>query len=336
MTQMSAAENKFFESRGTEVDASLTAGNDSTPSEPSPVAAPPSAPAPASSTQSASTPDGTPAAAPPVAQPAAQPPQGQQPDSRQVPIEALHAERRQRQQMEQQFQQLQRQFTEMQQFLQQAAQPQDERPDEQADPMGALAWDNRQLRAQMEQMNQRFGQEEQRQQQRQQAQRLTQHLTSSERQFAQTQPDYFQAADFAIRREDLRLSAFYPDPAVRQQIMRQEIANVVANAIQSGVNPAQLIYQHALNLGYTRAAAPGVPTGPAIAGGGAPAGAPVAPAALPPTVPEAVATIQRGLQQQTRSGSGGSTPPSELTPEMLLAMNGEEFNKNWNKAFGKR
>lgn len=314
MTELSAAESKFFESRGTDVDASLTT-SEPAPSEPSPApasvpASQPAAPAPA---------------APPATAPAAAPPDPNQTPQGFVRQEALHAERQRRQAMEQEFRQLQQQFQQVQQYLQQVSQPQDERPDPQVDALGAIEWDNRQLRSQIQQLSEWRTQQEQGQQRQTQVQRLTQHLTQSEQQFAQTTPDYFQAADYAIKREDLRLQAFYPDPAVRANILRQEIANVVAQSIQSGVNPAQLIYQHAANLGYTRAAAPAP----------APGAAPAAPPAAPQTVPEVVSTIQRGLQQQSK-GSGGSTPPSEMTPEMLLAMNGEEFQKNWDKAFKKR
>lgn len=314
MTELSAAENKFFESRGAEVDASLTTA-DPAPSEPAKLPEVPES-------QRAAVPPPVAAAAAPAAAPPADPNQTPQGFVRQ---EALHAERQRRQQTEQEFRQLKEQFQQIQQYLTQAAQPADERPDPQVDPIAAVEWDNRQLRAQIEQLSQWRQQQEQGQQRQTQAQRLTQHLTQSEQQFVTTQPDYFQATEFAIKQEDRRLRAFYPDPAVRKQVLGQEIASVVAQALQSGSNPAQILYQHAIDMGYTRAAPAGAPQA-------APGGAPPAPA---PTVPEVVSTIQRGLQQQSK-GSGGSTPASEMTPEMLLAMNGEEFTKNWDKAFKKR
>lgn len=313
---LNEAETKFFSSRGQEVDTSLS---------PEPTAEPTSQPV---ETPAVATPP-----APVVKAPETPAPQATEPaktPEKHVPIEALHAERRQRQQIEQQFQTLQQQWKDLQEAITQAGQPQEQRPDPEQDPYGALEYDNRQLRQQIEQIDQWRGKQQQTEQQRTQIARLTQHLTSSEQQFATTQKDYFQAADFAIKREDLRLQAFYPDPQQRQNILRQEIANVVAQAIQAGASPAQIIYQHAKNLGYT-GPAPAATSGT----GGIPA--PAAPAVPAPPVSEVVQKIEKGLKQQSNLSAGGSTPPSEMTPEMLAGISDpDEFNKQWNKAFKRR
>lgn len=310
---LSEAETKFFSTRGQEVDASLSSA--------------PEAPAESGDAPAPVTPPTAPAeTAPKVAEvppPAAEPPKPE----KQVPIEALHAERRQRQQIEQQFQSLQQQWKDLQDAIKQAGEPQEQRPDPQQDPYGALEYDNRKMREQIEQFGQWRDQQQQTQQQQTQLVQLAQHLTSSEQQFAATQKDYFQAANFAIQREDTRLQAFYPDPKVRASILRQEIANVVAQSIQQGTNPAQIIYEHAKNLGYT---------GPAPAN---PGGSPATPALVAPAPPvsDVVQKIEKGLKQQTNLSAGGSTPPTEMTPEMLAGISDpDEFNKQWTKAFKRR
>ena len=91
---------------------------------------------------------------------------------------------------------------------------------------------------------------------------------------------------------------------------------------QEGRDPAQFFYDFAKDMGYA---------GPQSAP--APAAAPGAPISAPPqTVPEVVKTIERGLKQQANPG-GGASPNSEITPEMALALPGDEFNKWWAKQF---
>ena len=299
------AESKFFTSRGTEVDPSLSA--------PEPTPAPEPEAVPATTPAAASAPAPSPAAPPPVA------------ESPQVPLAALHEERRKRAEIEAERQQLRAQLEQFQRAIQQAQAPQP--PDPEQDPVGYLAFQNQQLQARIQQMDEWRAQQERERQAQTQYATLTQTVAAAEQSFRAKTPDYDQAAAYALQMEDKRLSAFYPDPGVRTQVLRTEAAQLLAQLVREGRDPAEGLYQMAKNMGYAAPAAAAAPASPAAqAAAPAPAPAPVAPAAA-----AAAETIQKGLKQQTVS-AGGSTPPSEMTPEMLAAISDPaEFNKAWAK-----
>ncbi len=302
------AESKFFTSRGTEVDPSLSA--------PEPTPAPEPEAVPATPPAAAAAPAPSPAAPPAAPQPAAESPQ--------VPLAALHEERRKRAEIEAERQQLREQLEQFQRAIQQAQAPQP--PDPEQDPVGYLSFQNQQLQTQVQQMAEWRAQQERERQAQTQYATLTQTVAAAEQAYRAKTPDYDQAAAYALQMEDKRLSAFYPDPAVRAQVLRTEAAQLLAQLVREGRDPAEGLYQMARNMGYAAAApAPAPPAAPA------PAPAP-APASAAPTAATAAETIQRGLKQQTVSGAGGSTPPSEMTPEMMAAISDPaEFNKAWAK-----
>lgn len=304
---LNEAEAKFFTSRGTEVDASLSSPEPTPATEPDAPAAP-AAPEPAPPAAAAPAPAPAPAPSPAAA------------ESPQVPLAALHEERRKRAEIEAERQQLRAQIEQFQRAMQEAQAPQ--APDPEQDPVGYLSFQNQQLQAQVRQMAEWRAQQEQERQQQTQFATLTQRVGAAEQAFRAKTPDYDQAAQFAMQMEDRRLSAFYPDPAVRAQVLRNEATQLLAQLVHEGRDPAEGLYQMAKNMGY------GTPApAPVAAPAAAPAPAPAAPAAA-----AAAETIQRGLKQQTVSGAGGSTPPSEMTPEMMAAISDPaEFNKAWAK-----
>lgn len=299
-TALNEAEAKFFTSRGTEVDASLSAPEPTPAPEPETSATPAAAPAPA--------PAPTPSTAAPPA-PA---------ESPQVPLAALHEERRKRAEIEAERQQLRAQIEQFQRAMQEAQAPQ--APDPEQDPLGYLSFQNQQLQARIQQMDEWRAQQERERQQQTQYATLTQTVAAAEQSFRAKTPDYDQAAAYALQMEDKRLSAFYPDPAVRTQVLRTEAAQLLAQLVREGRDPAEGLYQMARNMGY---AAPAPVAAPAPAPAPTPAPAPAS---------SVVDTIERGLKQQTVGGAGGSTPPSEMTPEMMAAISDPaEFNKAWAK-----
>ena len=305
-TALNEAEAKFFTSRGTEVDASLSAPELTPAPGPETSATPAAAPAPA--------PAPTPSTAAPPA-PA---------ESPQVPLAALHEERRKRAEIEAERQQLRAQIEQFQRAMQEAQAPQ--APDPEQDPLGYLSFQNQQLQARIQQMDEWRAQQERERQQQTQYATLTQTVAAAEQSFRAKTPDYDQAAAYALQMEDKRLSAFYPDPAVRTQVLRTEAAQLLAQLVREGRDPAEGLYQMARNMGY---AGPAPVAAPAPAAAAAPVPAP-APAPAPAS--SVVDTIERGLKQQTVSGAGGSTPPSEMTPEMMAAISDPaEFNKAWAK-----
>ena len=338
---MSDAESKFFSSRGTEVDASLTAA-DPVPASPAESApAPPAEKVPeptASEPKAAEAPKDAPKAGEPAkaaeapkpaeATPPAKAEPAKTPDGF-VPQQALHTERQKRQQLEEQNRQLQAQIQQVQQWIQAQQQAPEQPPNPAEDPYGALQYELAQQRKQLEQANQWREQQEQSQRQQRAMADLNQRLMSSEHIFRATHPDYDAAADHALQQYDRLLSASVPDPIQRQQQVRIEAANALARAIQNGQDPAEFIYTLARNMGYTPAA-PAAVTPPAAV-----APATVPPAAPPSTVSDVAQTLERGLKQQAKSG-GGASPGGEMTAEQLAAINDPAaFNEAWKKAFRK-
>ncbi len=308
---LSEAETKFFSSRGQEVDASLK------PAE-----------APVEEQKTVATPPAAPTQAPPTAANGLQqPPTTETPNPQHVPLTALHEERRARQQAERESQQLQQQVQQFQQQLEQIQKAQQAPPpDPQQDPIGAMMHQARINQEQLAQIEQWRTQQEQYTQQIVARQQFNQAITNSEQAFAAKNPDYWQAAKFAQQQYDKMLMALIPDPAQRQQRVMQEALSVAYSVMQQGRDPAEFFYQFAKDMGYTGQQQSSVPSQQGVT--------PPAQSVTPvmQTVPEVVKTIERGLKQQAAPG-GGSTPNSEITPEMALTLPGEDFNKWWAKQF---
>lgn len=198
----------------------------------------------------------------------------------------------------------------VQQQQQQAAQrPQVPNPDE--DPIGHQRYIAERLDRQ-QQENQQFL-EQQRQQQEQIA-HVT-HVNNMTMQFASQTPDYFQAIRYARDMRDKELELFgYADPQMRDQIIGQEANLVIHGALQTGRNPAAVLYEFAKMRGY----------------------ASVQPAA--PQQPQSISNEERLARAQraqpaTRSLSQGSIPATEdgLTLEKLVGGTEEEFFRAMDK-----
>lgn len=86
-------------------------------------------------------------------------------------------------------------------------------------------------------------------------------VQSHERVFAQTTADYPQALAHIRNVRTQQLKLLYPqatDAQIHQQISREEIAGA-HQALQAGLNPAEVVYQYAHTLGYKTPAATTTP-----------------------------------------------------------------------------
>ena len=292
MSDLNAAETKFFESRGTEVDPSLKpqAQHEPTPPADSPPA------------------DAQPAT--PATQTNAPPKQ----DDRQVSLQALQQERARRQMAEQQLQEMQRAI----QQAQAEYERQQKTPDPQEDPIGAIQYQNEQLKAQLEQVSQWRQQQEAAQQQAAFQNELVQRVAQSAREFAQQAPDYPDAWKFITETRSKQLAPLIPDPGQREQVMMREALELATQAMQQGINPAQRYYEIAKAWGY---------------GAPAPTSPPPAPALQSSPAAE---TIQRGLRQQSGISGGGSTPNTEMSPQQLANIKDPKaFAAAWDKVMSR-
>ncbi len=294
MNDLNAAENKFFESKGAEVDPSLK---------------PQAQPEPTQVTDSPSA-DGS-------AQPTTQPPQPDAPpkqDDRQVSLQALQQERSRRQMVEQQLQEIQRAI----QQAQAEYERQQKTPDPQEDPIGAIQYQNEQLKTQLEQVTQWRQQQEAVQQQAAFQSELVNRVAQSAREFAQQAPDYPEAWKFVTEARSKQLAVLIPDPVQREQTMMREALEIATQAMQQGLNPAQRYYDIAKAWGYQAQTAP-------------------PPQAPPPVVQSAAAqTIQRGLKQQSGISGGGSPPSTEMSPQQLANIRDPKaFAAAWDKVMSR-
>lgn len=134
--------------------------------------------------------------------------------------------------------------------------------------------------------------------------------------FRQGAPDYDDATNFLRKSRDEELQFMgYDDPGLRQQIIDGEAIALANQAMQQGKDPAKGFYDMATRRGYKKA-----------------------PAASPEQRAE---TIKNGLAAgRSIGGAGGGSTPKALSPEAILAMSDDEFDKlkdgDWKKAFGVR
>jgi hypothetical protein len=211
-----------------------------------------------------------------------------------VPHEAMHKERMRRHELEQKLAALEEQFR-------QAQQPKVEAPqyvDPIEDPEAFRRWAEHSQAQAMEQS--RAVQEAQQRAMAEQAR--IQHAMQLEREFAARTPDYQDAASFLLQSRVAELREMgYNDTQIAGQI-RQDTNALFDAASHIGMNPAELLYYRAANVGYKKAAP--------------------APSPVPAQQMQAKANAQR----QTRGlGTSGSAQGGGYTAEQLAGMSEAEL-----------
>jgi hypothetical protein len=257
---------------------------------------------------------------------------------RMVDYGALHEERERRKAADKEKAELARQlatitgrFSTLEELAKAAAaqtQPKPQIPDVNSDPVAHF---QAELRARDEKIAQFENWQRQQQQQAEQAQQINQIraiASQQEAEFAKETPDYQEAATYVqqARLNQLRVLRV-PNP---EQAVAQEALQLAVNALQQGVNPAQMVYEYAKTVGWAPKVAAPTPSQPA-------------PAAPKPAAPAAGAkkleTVAKGqAANASLSQLNGSASP-ETTIESVLKMSDEEFAKwatpeNWRAMAG--
>lgn len=148
-------------------------------------------------------------------------------------------------------------------------------------------------------------------------QRLQQIAVAHENDFSQKTPDYQDAASYVRNARDQELQYMgYADPAIRMQIIQNDALQIAAQALQSNMNAAEVVYNIAKARGWAgkkAEASPPAPTPP--------------PAPVPTADAKKIATIAKGQEANKSLGqvNGGANPP--MTMDTLLAMSDEDFEK---------
>lgn len=270
----------------------LGGGGDYTPDELAGAALPPDtlpAPEPAEASEPAPSDASEPAPEAPKQRP-----------ERRVSLDALHEERRLRQEAEDRFRTLETRQQQIQDYLLRQAQgqqqpqqraPGSDIPDIDTDPVGHFRAKTEMLERQLREVREPV-------QQQAQASQFERAVRSQVDAFAAETPDYGEAYAFAkeqMRRDAL---AYGDDPNAAELYLAQR-------ALQQGKNVGEMVYAFAKAKGYT----------------------PAAQRQAAPQAPD-MAALQRG-QQASRSVGAGGQPAGrgELTPERLASMSAKELSK---------
>jgi hypothetical protein len=245
-----------------------------------------------------------------------------------VPHQALHEERRARQETEQRLaeERKSKQILEQRMNLlleryvnpqqQQTAQqqPAQQAPDINTDPVGHLKFELAQRDQVLQALVQAVSGQSQHVQQNQAVSQLAARASAMEREFSAQTPDYQQAYEHLVdgRRREL-VAAGWNDPGEIQAFMAREAIQLAHNALEKGMNPAAVVYELAKIRGYQ-------PKSPNDG-----AAAPNASQQPDPAAVEKLQTIAQGQQQ----GRGLNRVPGQssapVTATAIANMSDEEF-----------
>lgn len=217
-----------------------------------------------------------------------------------VPLSALNEARAQSRQLQSELQSLKQQVDQFQTLKQQmdewrkTQQGQQQEQEFNTDPLGALRKQNEALQQQIEELvaSQTKGREE-----AQTTQQLQQQVSAYVQSFREQQPLYDDALQYVMQGRAKELEAWGMPAHEAQAALEQEANALAQQALQSGQNPAELVWRIAQARGFQ---------------------------AKPK--PPKVESIQRG-QKASQSLPSGSAEEVSLTD--ISKMSDEEFDKFW-------
>jgi hypothetical protein len=242
-----------------------------------------------------------------------------------VPLEALHEARSEIKQYRQELKErdarmdtIKQDFLELKKSLQQPKEPEVPAPDYNEDPLGAVRHQTTETHKTVEQQRQELEQVKQ----QQEFANFTNQIARIEQNFAATEkPDYYEAHKYfnEVRGKQLQ-SMGYQESEINQMIGMDNYG-ISSKAVGSGMNPAEVMYNQAVLLGYQPPSAEAAPE--------------PEPEAKPNTVDTHLETVAKGQEKAAKKGSGGDTPEHEITMKELLAMDEEspEFDAAFDKLF---
>lgn len=257
----------------------------------------------------------------PAAEPAAEQTQ-QEPDSRVVPLAALHEERTRRKELAAEVQRIRDEQARRDAILEQRLaaltnqRQQEQVPAFEENPAAHLKYGQDQLQQTVQATAQQLQQWQQQQAEQAAIQQLSTVVMRNEAAFAQQAPDYQEAVDYLRNQRVAEIVADGGDEAQADAIARRELMQLALTRAHAGQNPAEVAYKFAKARGYTPKAAQ----------------------------PQQLAPAER-LQNQQRVGAAsrsignGGPANNKLSLETLATMTDEEFaaatsGNNWQKVMG--
>ncbi len=192
------------------------------------------------------------------------------------------------------------------------AEPKENIPDAEEDPIGHQNYKIAKLEQLQQQQQQQFKAQQDYAQQMQQREQFVNAYANSAKEYSQANPQFMDAYKHLVQsRLSEHLAAGY-DEATANDLLKQEEAAIVHRAFQNGENPAERIFKVAQARGYTHAPIP-----------------PVANAKKPVSKLE---SVKQGLK--TAKALGPSTPSDaeNLDINDIDNMSDEELDRMWNLA----
>ena len=234
-------------------------------------------------------------------------------EGRFVPLQALQEERAEKKQLRDELRQYREWQAQLAQRLQQMpAAAQREMPDPQSKPLEYINHVLGNMQASTAELQQWRAQQESTARQHAAEQQALDWADEQGRHFAESEPQYEDAFEFARNSRDKELKAMGYNAAQRAAILRTNRLEIVRNAMQQEKNPAELIWDYARARGFM----------PKARAGDA----------------DATAKIAAGLQAAGgKLNKGGASGEGELSAKDLSNISDpEEFEKAWRRVFGKR
>lgn len=183
--------------------------------------------------------------------------------------------------------------------------PQEQEPDFDEDPAANLRFQIGQLQRQLETVTQ--GQQKAQQQTDLQAQNqaFLNRYSASIRAYTEKEPAFRDAYPYLAESVDKELQARgFEDPNERAQILQQEEAAIVHRAWNDGKDPAEVIYNLAVHRGFKKAAG------------------------------NKIETLAKGQKaNKSLSSAANTSQETDVSLERLAELNGEEFDKAFEKLF---
>lgn len=258
-----------------------------------------------------------------------------------VPLPELLEERKQRQALEKEVAENKERMARMEGAFgavvegmkgQQPGEPQPEvepAPDYEEDPAAWLRWSQEQTAAKVDAIAAKQDETATQTEASGQQNAFYNAIQTAEQHYTVQKPDYPQALAHIQR---FRMGQFkamgMPDEEAQQALLGDTLFTA-ENSFRAGRNPAEVMYQLALAAGYDPDAAPADPP-PAD-----PTPAPVATEEPEAPAPESAETKVERLQKGAAAGSamagGGGEEQDNFSLEALSKLEGEEFDKAWDK-----
>lgn len=227
-----------------------------------------------------------------------------------VPQEALHEARREVRETKERMARMEALWQQLQQQRTQPQQQAPQIPDENEDPIGHLKALQRLTAQQLHQVNTERAQRQAQEEQHARTQDMLNRYASSVKQFAKDAPDFNEAYQHLVNARDRELEiAGWRDPVKRQERLEYEEGLIVGQALHSGDNPGQILYELAKNRGYK---------------------SPVA-----KEQENRLAQLQAGQKASKSLGGSKGSPEGVSSLEALSNLEGKEFDEAWAKLAAK-